>query len=257
MAVYSLKNKNQVRSVLAGNQPFVDTPPPVTTNLIRWYDASDASTITYASSTNVSQWNTKYGTGNLTQATSGQQPNTGVLTKNSRSVITFTDANNDVLSGTQPTSGNSSFTVICVLRGVNNGTGQSVISWGSANYVGGNFYMEMSNGGAITSGFAGSQATYAIASTASHSGNWVVVTSTFNGSVLTQKINNLDSKSITVGAMNISSSASPLYVGWQSDPYYGIYGWDGSVADILVYSSALSGTDQTSVYTWLQSKWAL
>jgi len=68
---------------------------PSTLNPDLWLDASDASTIT-ASSGSVSQWNNKGSKENFTQATSADQPTTGVATQNGLNVIRF---NSDFLEG--------------------------------------------------------------------------------------------------------------------------------------------------------------
>jgi len=60
-----------------------------------WLDASDASTIT-ESGGSVSQWDNKGTLENLTQATSADQPTTGVSTLNGLNVIDF---NSDFLKG--------------------------------------------------------------------------------------------------------------------------------------------------------------
>jgi hypothetical protein len=66
--------------------------PAELTNLVAWYDASDASTIT-SSSNLVSQWNDKSTNGyNLAQGSGGNQPSTGLTTQNGKNLIQFADS---------------------------------------------------------------------------------------------------------------------------------------------------------------------
>jgi len=68
---------------------------PASLNPDLWLDASDASTIT-ESGGSVSQWDNKGTLENFTQATSADQPTTGVTTQNGLNVIDFAG---DYLSG--------------------------------------------------------------------------------------------------------------------------------------------------------------
>ena len=62
---------------------------PAEISLLRWYDASDTSTITLVDTDNVSQWNAKVGATNLTQTTAGYRPRSGTRTINGLNTVEF------------------------------------------------------------------------------------------------------------------------------------------------------------------------
>jgi len=87
-------NYQKYSNFLAGNEPFFPVFDLLSSAPL-WLDASDASTIT-ESGGSVSQWDNKGTLENFTQATSADQPTTGVSTLNGLNVIDFAS---DFLSG--------------------------------------------------------------------------------------------------------------------------------------------------------------
>jgi len=71
-----------LRTILPTNHPYYTTilqnsifSPSIISNLILWLDATDSSTISYSSGSNVSQWNDKSSIqNNMTQSTTSRQP---------------------------------------------------------------------------------------------------------------------------------------------------------------------------------------
>ncbi len=75
---------------------------PAEISLSRWYDASDAATITLVNTNDVSQWNAKVGTTNLTQTTAGYRPKSGIRTIGGLNAIEF-DGTDDRMAFTSLT----------------------------------------------------------------------------------------------------------------------------------------------------------
>jgi len=99
--------------------------PAELTNVAAWYDASDTATIT-SSSNLVSQWNDKSANAkNLVQASSGNQPSTGLSTQNGRNLIQFADSKALQATGTAgywaPFSSQKTLIAIACIPETNNG----------------------------------------------------------------------------------------------------------------------------------------
>lgn len=215
---------------------------------VLWFDASDTSTLfTDAGTTNVSsngqsvyQWNDKSGNArHITQATSGNRPTyvSAANGKNGLSVVNF--GGSQFFSANSFTSTNTATVFnVCVESG-----------WVSAMTL--MFLSPYSSGGHICGRlFPGSGAWY--------SGNADDFLT--NGSTGTIYVNNTATTTNSYQSWKIlnlvkTSAVSKSGVGIGHDPLYGRY-WLGKMAEIIVYPTALSSTDRTSVYNYLKDKWA-
>jgi hypothetical protein len=221
-----------------------------------WYDANDAGTFTYSSSNIISQWGDKSGNSrNATQATVASQPTRVTSVINSLPVVRF-DGSNDFLSFTNILNGDSTFTLFWVLRprNVSSGTYQpSFSSLTSPDADDGSLhFINPSSQGASYPFQTKSWQSYDNANT------YVANTSYLmefiaDGSVFKVFRNGTqESTSKNVGS-------SPAYVttnmAYQNNPGGRYAAFD--FGEILIYNTALSGSDVTTNRNYLNAKWGL
>ncbi len=244
--------------------------PTSIAGLKAWYDASDTATISLASS-EVTQWNDKSGNAyHLTQGTSARRPLSGVDTLNSKNVLTFDG--NDVLVASTASNwtflNNSTGATIFVTAYYNTSAVQTII-----------FDTSTATTGAVgVSAFRGSNDKLGAFVVYGSGGNYVSLDS--NLQTLTDNTAyywsmKLDNSNATAASRikarvnggaeqgantwtNTPSSANPaqpLFLG--SYDTAGNGGFQGRIAEVIMYSGILSETDITNVNAYLASKWAL
>lgn len=234
-------------------RPATFTPTSIT-GLRAWWDASDTATITQSGGL-VSQWNDKSGNGfHLTQDTGSNQPTTGTRTINSLNVLDF------VLSGDD------------WFDAVNASTIMGASSAGTALYI----YARDADA-AVGSGDAG-----AVLGTWGTSGSddhepWTDSTVYHGWGATARKTvgdpapSLVTPRQITIktasGAWSYAIDGTNVFstgtntVGWSSSAYVGRSGAgvggaiDGRIGEILLYDTALSGTNLTDAQNYLKNKW--
>ena len=226
--------------------------PKSISGLAAWWDASDASTITTVSGV-VSQWNDKSGNSlNATQTTANNRPSNSTETLNGRAVMTFADNDFFSFTGTARTDE----TLFCVGRanvapsgavrtnifvGDNaSGFGLSVVTKND----GATGTVEINLGGFTT---GTTRAAFTIASGAPYGpGVLSCVRSSAAGGILrsdgTQRATCTTSNSFTLSRIGGVGTASPLY---------------GYIAEILIYSRALTTSESQRVERYLGKKWGI
>lgn len=228
--------------------------PKSIANLAAWWDASDASTITTVSGA-VSQWNDKSGNGvNATQGTANNRPVTTSQTLNGRAVVTF-DGSNDFLSFTGTARTNETWFIVARANLSASGTVKTngLLTDSSSGHGvtpiikndGGQSQVEMALGGFTvgatrTAYNLGINATFGPALT-------TVIRSSAAGGVLRE--NGTQRATCTA-----SNSATMSRIGGLSSSTFNL---DGYIAELLIYSRALSTTEAQRVERWLGSKWGL
>jgi hypothetical protein len=244
---------------------FVNTPP-VTSGLTHWYDASDATTMTISSG-NVSQWNNKSpasGGPNFTQGTGSRQPDFTSSARNGRSAVKFIRANDDNLgSSSQPSSGSITNTVCFAGQTTQLASNAQVpVSWGTSNAVGAGYALSLLaandplGAGRVNAGLAGNQGTAGVVSANSYSGLWYAQVVTISGASQTQAVNKTDTGTQNATSSSVSAN-NEFFLGWLTNPWYGTYGWNGFIGDVLIYNRVLNATERTQMADWLMQKWAI
>jgi len=217
----------------------------VPSNLQLWLDASDTSSMT-SSSGNVSAWNDKSTVGNNTTAPSGHYPSVTTNTLNGLSVMTFSGSQN--LTG--PISlGGTTFTQFVVYS-------NSAVTVGQA-------YMDSSDGpvGKLCSQNGGGnqfQAGFAYGSSfQTGSAYRIVSTNCTNPSASTSVSIWFNGTNQNIGGWNFygagTTAITSVTIGARKDLIY----FSGTIAEIIVYSTALSLTDQKTIEGYLAQKWGL
>ena len=234
-----------------GLRSFAPTVPPIAGYYL-WYDASDAASISLNGS-NVSQWNDKSGNGlHLTQATSTYQPGY-TETQNGKNVVTFAADflyNASVSSPTTATTfavmnnttgGSSDQLPICFGSDDTTGSYISYLNFSSPNW---RISWEGGSGFGRTFVNLSGQGSYNVWNGRRRSAN------TDNRNL----VNNTGAATATGVTFTTNSSLS---LGNYWNVPTGSYPFYGKMAEILVYNSALSDADTTSVYNYLKTKWGL
>jgi len=260
--------------IIASSKPSTPFNPSSIANLKLWLDASDTATISLSGNA-VTQWNDKSGNGfNVTQSTSAQRPSSGINTINSKNVLTF--GGDDVLqaaSGADWTflhnaTGSTVFAVAiddntvdfeysifadsvgssergCALRIALDGANPRTLSPFVSTGGGSGTLVSLISGGTFTAGTA----FYT-------SGIWDNSNATLaNRSLWRQNGGTQFGANAQDDSPTASNPARALCIGNNTNS--GSYAYTGKIAEILLYSGVLTGTDVTNVNSYLSAKWGI
>lgn len=234
--------------------------PPVTGYYL-WFDATDSTTIT-SSGGYVSQWNDKSGNNfNVTNSggAAGGCPQTGVNTRNSQNVLTFTQNGTNGAAGGL-TNGSTSYGSdpnldVWIVRRQSTGSITSGCAFGIGNDQAGSgkvFYQFYDNANSKLLGGANGGNIY---STATQNGTWNITRFTKSGASAQFYINNTSQGTVSY---NYSLAADRTQVGalpQAGATNSGVYLMNGDIGEILVWKSVLGSTDATATYDYLKTKW--
>lgn len=249
----------------AADQQAISTVPsfdPTTiAGLVCWYDASDSLSFTYSSGVVVSQWNDKSGNSrHMTQATVGNQPSRSG-TQNGLTTVVFDgtddymtyDAGSDAIDITP-------WTWFAVVRDAGGATGDRIMTSrreavGQADFEAGGAIFGYRAAGPSLGAFGGG----ATPTNRSFTGGaWFLARSTVDAGTIQVAVNSTTAASTTgaappnqrflrLGAGSGSAGGTPAAFTGEV--------WVGQMAEILLWNAALSGTDITTVETYLRAKW--
>lgn len=259
MGKLSLTGNSAPRSRLAILSTVSFTPSDIS-GLAAWWDASDTATITESSGA-VSQWSDKSGNArHLTQSTGSKKPTTGTRTKNSLNVIDFDGSDDQFIASTFFYALGSLTAFVVFLVDADPTQTLSTLISEHANGANGNEYTlryKASNlNVALT---AGASPNYELDTATGDPTDGSYHTAIWNDTTLAVTYN-LDSQTAGTQSYTRSGSFAPAN--------FSVGGADllagnsprahnGTIAEIIIYDSSLSGTDTTRVKTYLTAKWAL
>lgn len=210
-----------------------------------WLDASDTSTIT-SSGGAVSQWTDKISSAAFVQATGANKPTTGAATLNGLNVLSFVHTSGTVgqfLAATGISSVAQPLTIfyVGVLSGYDSTQGYNVFSSNSsirfAYHIANNSNWSMYAGTGLTGGAPGNGTYLACAQ--------------FNGASSFTRLNSTQIISGNAGSTGLSTNA----VIGAGNASGNINPWNGDIAEILVYPSALNSTQIDMAENYLRNKW--
>lgn len=218
-------------------KPTIATSGPLA-GYTAWYDASDAATIT-AVALAVSQWNDKSANGyHLTQGTGANQPLTGTDTINGLNVLKFVGATPSYMTNTAWPTLVQPYTSCAVVK-VNNTAAIKIAVQGNSVST-------------AVMRFSTAEAPEMTAGTLL-SGSGVIATS-----VIVTVANGASSAIFVDGASNVTGNANTnslpdLRIGANESA---ASGFDGDIAEVIIYPSALGTTDRNTVEAYLKAKWS-
>jgi hypothetical protein len=273
--VWTVRDAERFRR--AETWPVTFVSPTQITGLQLWLDASDASTLfnattggsLVAADGTVARWEDKSGNArHATQGTAGSRPARKMAIQAGRDVLRF-DGSDDWLTSADVVdlSSGTAMTCFCVVKRAATGSGHTIIAkyertpnqasaedgWlfrflpsnalNAAFGQDGSYSQQTTTSSATASAFsslsfkatAGSLTTL----TAIYQ-NGVALASTSSGSV--QALDNT-TYPITIGVQRYTGASYDLF--------------DGDIAEIIIYNSALSDTNRAVVESYLMSKWGI
>ncbi len=211
-----------------------------------WLDGSDASTLfkdtagtqpVASPNDPVALWKDKSGNArNATQAIAANQPTYQAAVQNGLSAVRFDAANDGMLSGLAATGGDLSVFAVYDFRGTDTGLHRAI--QGSNNW--------------LLGPYAG-QYRY-------HAGNWVGTPPgvTQYQFIYQTAVQNATLATNYVNGTSYGTLANPIYPGTVSLGGSGMYPGEilnGDIAELLVYTTALTAAQRQAVEAYLASKW--
>lgn len=231
-------------------------------NLAGWWDASVASSITL-NGTTVSNWADLSGNGrDAAQATAANQP-TYTAKRNNLNVVSFDGASQFVRGSWQLTL--TGQTVLAVASMTNSASQygrlftQTTTTNGTATGTANNDYnitghyipllRDVANQRFASWRTGGPRTIVNVTY-----GNWNVWSSLYSESTISNAIDNGTAATYNGGTYNTTFNTFGI---GSFLPAGGIDGWfGGSVAEVIVYSRALSSSEMIAIHTYLKRKWA-
>lgn len=259
------------RQRAAAAWPFRFENPTQITGLQLWLDASDASTLYDATSGGslvaadggVARWEDKSGNArHFTQSTAGSRPTRKTNQQNGRDTLLF-DGSDDFLDGSDFMDANTGgLTAFVVVK--RNATGSFHEIMTKATTSGAGWFVRFSNTNKLQGNLDlgnGTDAVRATSSAVSASGYTAITWKFSAGSFLTQEFYRngvAESMASATGAAQTPPNNSGIVRVGAQEYLGGFYNYiSANIAEIIMYNSALSGTDREAVENYLLAKWAI
>lgn len=228
--------------------------PSTLANLVQWYDASSAGTIT--GSPGVSQWNDRSSSAlNLTQGTAGSQLQTGGATQNSLNVLTNDGARwmeNASASSKRVTetivavikTGSSFASNPFILAGCRGQRGYRILSSGKQDMV----RPAVSDDGQSTTALSTSTVYIVGLTIDATSGMTFWLNGATDGTTALSFGTYSNTDCFYLNATTDNTNGSNSNIGSQ---------WNGSMMELVIYSDVKNSTDMGTIFTGLNGKWAV
>lgn len=225
--------------------------PPQIANISLWFDAADTNTIT-SNVGAVSQWNDKSGNAsNATQGTGSAQPGTGVVTQNGKNVLTFDGGDTLILPAATYTIPNANNTLFVVSSTSLPGTQERVI--GMAETASGRWHFQYPSAAASVSYLSSTSSGVDITiSSGVTKSNYNIFTCFKSGT--TQSISYNGATAVTNASGANESGIDSATIGSELGTVLFL---TGAIAEIIVYSRALSTAEINQVNRYLSNKWGI
>jgi hypothetical protein len=272
-----------VRAALSTWSPF--TPTSVT-GLAAWWDASDVSTLYDATSGGslvavdgaVARWNDKSGNArHATQATSGNRPLRKAAVQNGLGVLRFDGTDFLESSDFGDLTSGASLTIFAVIKRGDSTLNQTILSkYGKSNVDDGNtadgwlwrckntsldgmlFGGTTDESGGASNSTASSGASldsFAVFSVRASAGAISAASMTRNNSALTSSATATAAETLTDNSYAVTIGALRYSFNYSANQFLQLF--NGDIAELVVYTAALSNNDRTAVNQYLMTKWGI
>lgn len=233
--------------------PVAEWTPAALTNLVGWWDASDAATLTLSGSA-VTAWADKSGNGKtLAQGTSANQPAVVTAAQNGRNTVRFTT--NDLLTNASVTL--TSHTLFVVMKATAAGV---VVEHGvdSNSNPGFMFYSTTGSTVQVRRGSDRSAKNGPSSSWLTSPSAFAVVVHRYDGThashTLSKNGSALTLTDTVVGNPGSASTSASLNVGARSGV---AFAFSGDIAEMLLMSAAASTDEVNRMLAYLNGRWAV
>jgi hypothetical protein len=265
--------------LLAAHGSAAITPDDVP-GLVSWWDAADTGTISFSAGSLVSQWNDKSGNAHHLTVLSGA-PDSGIETKNSLNVVTFS---NDELVDASSTNtyeflhNGTSHHVFAVVKfgtGANPNAAYGLLGTNAANGAATGAYIDYDDRSASSrndrlqhavtksTGFGGNEPVNNFsADNACTANTWHVVdvagdadngTAALRSSIRVDNGTAIANNVLTNSVVSTASSHS-LSVGSTGNSVLKL---TGSIAELIIYDQAVTAVNRTKLLAYFSAKWAV
>jgi len=239
------------------NKSYGTTDLPVKGGLLLWLDASDDSTFSYSSGTEVSQWRDKSGNNfHANQATTANQPSRNSFV-NSRRGVNFTSVNGDFMRVSSGIVTPNYITLFAVVRPATQDNSYAIImEQDHGNGYNGWVIQRNNNISYWQSWVAGNAVTWLNPNQIAYTDNTSqIVTLRKTSSTINLYSNGTSSGAVSISDSTITQSSYGLNLGyWQ---YGGGRYYNGVICEILVFNRGLSDVELRQVNTYLGQKWGI
>lgn len=267
--VWTLREAERFRRIAAWPVPF---SPDTVSGLQLWLDADDPSTLFDATSGGslvaadgaVARWEDKSGNGrHFTQATSGSRPLRKTSQQNGKDTLLFDGSNDEMVGSDFLDADTGSLVAFVVLR--RNATGASHEILTKATDTAGWYFgftntdtLRLYNGNnsadtRVDTASSVSASSYSLIFLSATAGSFHQPAYRKNGTLLSS-----GSPSESGGGYRTPVNTSAA-VRLGSQIYNGVnyYLFNGNIAEVVLYNSALSDTDRAAVESYLLNKWGI
>jgi hypothetical protein len=226
--------------------------PRLLANLGGWWDATDSSS--YTLDTGVTQWRDKSGLGQvLTQSVGANQPTINSTGIGGKPALSFNGLTNFMTLGSATIGGNNlfaeaanSYSIYIVHRFATSGTLLAQAVSDAAQRV----LQVLVTSNSLTAVVRGGSVSGGVGNPANVDGLYAA---TWTGSVFTNRFNNTTA-TVSVGASSYATDDILVGARTSSAPFLHM---NGRIGEIIFYNRVLSASEQSRLFTHLNTKWGL
>jgi hypothetical protein len=236
------------------------TPLPLQVNpssCRAWFDFSNTSSIQASGNDIVSVLNLAGNGNNLSQAVSGNRPETGLLTQNGLNVAKFTAANTEFLNFAFNTPMSVPFTIFLVGRSDSSVSAIQNFIGRQTGTIAGQWVLRREASGGVfnTFGFGSGNQSSQAAFTSNNNAN--IHTTTLGDNIaITYRVNNTLSASASVARAGYDNAVTTgLALGTSNN--FGNSPLEGWIGEVIIYNSILPASQITAINQYLSRKWGV
>lgn len=238
------------------NKSYPTTDLPVKSGLMLWLDASDDSTFSYSSGTEVSQWRDKSGNNfHANQSTTANQPSRSSVL-NSRKSVNFASSSGDFMRVSNGIVTPNYITVFTVIKPGTQGNDYAVILEQDHGNGYNGWVIQRNANTSNWQTWISYQSNWLNANSVSYTaGTAQIVTLRKNASTVNLYSNATSNGAVSISDAVITQTSYGLNLGyWQ---YGGGRYYHGEMCEILVFDRGLSDVELRQINTYLGQKWGI